>query len=76
MQAIADILIDAFVGMDNCITDIGRNIIVEVPKGMCEAVRNTLKQTFPDVALIRNAYPMMEDLHDFGKTSYLRSAVI
>ena len=65
MQAIADILIDAFAGMENCITDIGRNIIVEVPKGMCDAVRNTLKQTFPDVALIRNAYPMMEDLHDF-----------
>ena len=32
---------------------------------MCEAVRAELKHAFEDVALIRNAYPMMEDLHDF-----------
>ena len=61
----ADMLTEAFVGMDHCITDAGRNLIVEVPKGMCDAVRTALKQRFQDVALIRNAYPMMEDLHDF-----------
>ena len=65
MRAVADTLTEAFVGMDHCITDAGRNLIVEVPKSLCEAVRTTLKQRFQDVALIRNAYPMMEDLHDF-----------
>ena len=65
MRSVSDVLIDAFVGMNHCITDAKRNLIVEVPKGMCEEVRTTLKQHFPDVTLIRNAYPMMEDLHDF-----------
>ena len=65
MRAVADTLTEAFVGMDHCITDAGRNLIVEVPKSMCEAVRAELKHAFEDVALIRNAYPMMEDLHDF-----------
>ena len=65
MRAVSDVLIDAFEGMDHCLTDTKRNLIVEVPKGMCEGVRTFLKQRFPDVALIRNAYPMMEDLHDF-----------
>ena len=65
MRAVADVLTKAFVGMSHCITDTKKNLIVEVPKSMCEAVRATLKQSFPDVALIRNAYPMMEDLHDF-----------
>ena len=65
MRSVADTLTEAFVGMDHCITDAGRNLIVEVPKSMCETVRTALKQRFQDVALIRNAYPMMEDLHDF-----------
>lgn len=65
MRAVASLLIDAFEGMDHCITDTQKNIIVEVPKTKCEAVRTTLKQHFPDVSLIRNAYAMMEDLHDF-----------
>lgn len=65
MQAAADVLTGAFVGMDHCITDTGRNLIVEVPKRMCERVRTALRKQFQDVALIRNAYPMMEDLHDF-----------
>ena len=65
MITVADLLTDAFVGMNHCITDTGKNLIVEVPKKMCETVRDTLKQQFTDVALIRNAYSMMEDLHDF-----------
>lgn len=65
MRAAADALTEAFVGMNHCITDTGRNLIVEVPKSMCESVRSVLKQRFRDVALIRNAYLMMEDLHDF-----------
>lgn len=65
MKAVSDILFDAFVGMDNCISDTGRNLIVEVPKNMCDEVRTALKQKFQDVALIKNAYPMIDDLHDF-----------
>lgn len=65
MRAVADYLIDSFVGMNHCITDNGRNLIVEVPKSMCDKVRTSLKQQFDDVALIRNAYAMMDDLHDF-----------
>lgn len=65
MRAVADYLTDSFVGMDHCISDNGRNLIVEVPKSMCDQVRIFLKQRFDDVALIRNAYLMMDDLHDF-----------
>lgn len=65
MRAVEDLLIDSFVGMNHCISDTGRNLIVEVPKGACDAVRSALKQQFPDVALIKNAYSMIEDLHGF-----------
>ena len=65
MRAVADLLKDAFVEIEYCVKETRRNLIVEVPKSMCEDVRAKLKQQFPDVALIRNAYPMMEDLHDF-----------
>ena len=65
MKAVAEELTGAFVGMNYCITKMDRNLIVEVPKSMCEDVRTTLKRHFPDVAMIRNAYPMLEDLHDF-----------
>ena len=65
MREVEEILLDAFVGMNHCITAAGRNLIVEVPKGLCESVRTTLKGRFQDVALIRNAYPLFDDLHDF-----------
>lgn len=65
MREVADYLTDSFVGMNHCISDNGTNLIVEVPKSMCESVRQVLKQKFEDVALIRNAYLMLDDLHDF-----------
>ena len=65
MCEVVDYLIDSFVGMSHCVTDNGRNLIVEVPKSMCEQVRIVLKQKFEDVALMRNAYLMIDDLHDF-----------
>jgi len=65
MISVAEVLTNAFEGLDNCITEAHKNLIVEVPRSMCESVRTTLKQHFPDVALLRNAYPMIEDLHDF-----------
>ena len=65
MQVVSDLLIDRFVGMDYCLTDNYRNLIVEVPRNMCDEVRASLKQQFQDVALIKNAYLMIDDLHDF-----------
>ena len=65
MQDVARLLTEEFPGMDHCITDSRRNLIVEVPKGECEPVRTFLKKHFQDVALIKNAYPLIEDLHDF-----------
>lgn len=65
MQAVSECLFDSFEGMNNCIIEMGRNIVVEVPKSMCEQVRASLKQQFEDVALMRNAYLMIDDLHDF-----------
>lgn len=65
MQAVEKILFDAFVGMDHCLTETNKNIIVEVPKSYCESVRSALKKQFRDVTLIKNAYSMIEDLHDF-----------
>lgn len=65
MREVADYLIDSFVGMNHCITNNGRNLIVEVPKNMCDQVRGALKQRFDDVTLMRNAYLMIDDLHDF-----------
>ena len=65
MRAVSNLLIDKFVGMDYCISDTQRNLIIEVPRDMCNAVREVLKQRFQDVALLRNAYLMIDDLHDF-----------
>ena len=65
MMAVEDLLFDEFVGMDHCVTAMPKNLVVEVPKSMCESVRAALKNKFQDVALIKNAYQMVEDLHDF-----------
>ena len=65
MLEVAHLVTDGFEGVNYCITSTPRNLIVEVPKGKCGEVRTFLKQYYPDVALIGNAYPMMEDLHDF-----------
>lgn len=65
MQAVEAFLVQEFAGMNHCITNMGRNLIVEVPRTLCETVRTALKRQFQDVTLIQNAYPMMEDLHDF-----------
>lgn len=65
MRAVEDLLMEAFVGMNHCISEMEENLIVETPKGLCEAVRAELKKHFRDVALIKNAYPLIEDLHDF-----------
>lgn len=65
MRAVENLLLAAFVGMNHCISKSGENLIVEVPRGMCDAVRAELKKEYRDVALMKNAYPLIEDLHDF-----------
>ena len=65
MRAVEELLFEEFAGMSHCIVESGRNLIVEVPKYLCEEVRMTLKRQFQDVALMRNAYLIIEDLHDF-----------
>ena len=65
MQKVSDCLFETFVGMGHCITKERRNLIVEVPRNMCDSVRSALKVRFEDVALMRNAYLMIDDLHDF-----------
>ena len=65
MRAVEDFLIDKFVGMDHCMADTGQNLILEVPKQQCEEVRLALKGRFGDVALMKNALAMIDDLHDF-----------
>ena len=65
MRAVADYLVAAFEGMNHCISSVGSNYIVEVPKHMVDEVKAALKLKFRDVALIKDAYSMIEDLHDF-----------
>lgn len=65
MMEVANLLVSGFVGLDHSIIGASRNIIVEVPKSKCEDVRAFLKGHYQDVALIKNAYPMIDDLHDF-----------
>lgn len=65
MQAVENCLLNGFVGMNHCLTDTGRNLIVEVPKHLCDDVRLALKAEFGDTALMKNALLMIDDLHDF-----------
>lgn len=53
------------IGMDFCIYELGRNIVVETAKSDCELAVITLKAKYQDVVLITKAYAMLEDLHDF-----------
>lgn len=65
MKAVSDILIQECIGVNHCIVQHPRNLVVEVAKNEIPFVVSVLKQHFPDVADIRKAYPMIEDLHDF-----------
>ena len=65
MQAVNDVLIDECVGVNLCISQHPRNLVVEVSKSEMPEVIAVLKRHFPDVVDIRKAYPMIEDLHDF-----------
>lgn len=65
MKDVTDALIKECEGVNSCIVQHPRNLVVEVPRGEIPAVVSALKKYFPDVVDIRKAYPMIEDLHDF-----------
>lgn len=65
MLAINEVLLDESPGINHCISELGRNVVVEVAKSDLDSVLIVLKRHFPDVAPIRNAYLMLDVLHDF-----------
>lgn len=65
MIAVSGLLHEECIGMDFCVSQQKRNLVLEVPKSNCASVVALLKQHFPDVALLKNALSMIEDLHDF-----------
>ncbi len=65
MRAVHELMLERFVGMGYCISEHGENLILEVPRGDMEAVVASLKENYRDVVLIRKAYEMIDDLHDF-----------
>ena len=65
MKDVTDALIKECEGVNSCIVQHPRNLVVEVSRGEIPAVVSALKKYFPDVVDIRKAYPMIEDLHDF-----------
>ena len=64
MREVTEVLTNTFVNMNHCVVEYGRNLIVEVPKQMCEIVRLELKKYFSDVALMKNAYYMFDKYCD------------
>lgn len=65
MLQVNKVMIDGCVGVNHCISILGRNLVVEVPRDDCEKVIGVLKRHFEDVVDIRKAYLMINDLHDF-----------
>lgn len=65
MREVEDLLLKDFVGMNHCVCELQENLVIEVPRDMCENVRAVLKRKYRDVVLIKNAYLLMEDLHGF-----------
>ena len=65
MRAVCNVVIDECDGVNCCIVQHPRNLVVEVSKNEMPEVISALKNHFPDVADIRKAYSMIEDLHDF-----------
>ncbi len=65
MREVNRYLIDRCIGMNYCLYELGRNLVVETAKSECELALSALKEKFQDVVLITKAYSMLEDLHDF-----------
>lgn len=62
---ISRILMDELPELDNCISRSGENIVVEVSRNRVADAIMCLHKHFRDVVDIRNAYKMINDLHDF-----------
>ena len=65
MKKVSDVLVNECVGVNLCIVQQPKNLIVEVSRSEIEQTVLVLKKHFQDVVDIRKAYPMIEDLHDF-----------
>ena len=65
MREVGRRLTENCVGMNYCIYQLDRNLVVETAKSDCEMAVSVLKERFPDVVLINKAYGMLEELHDF-----------
>ena len=65
MREVSEVLFEELVGVDNCIHEFGRNLIVEVPRSEVDKAVAVLGKHFPDVVDIRKAYQMVDVLHDF-----------
>ena len=65
MREVSEVLFEGLVGVDNCIHEFGRNLIVEVPRSEVDKAVAVLGKHFPDVVDIRKAYQMVDVLHDF-----------
>lgn len=65
MRAVSRWLVERCVGLNFCLYELDRNLVVETAKSDCEMAVTVLKEKFQDVVLITKAYGMLEDLHDF-----------
>lgn len=65
MREVSLWLTENCIGMNYCIYQLDRNLVVETAKSDCEMAVSVLKEKYPDVVLINKAYSMLEDLHDF-----------
>ena len=65
MQEVADKLIDACEGIDNCIIDRGKNLEVQVYKKDIPKVLEALSAVYEKVVLKKDAAPMISKLEGF-----------
>lgn len=65
MRAVSQWLIERCIGLNFCLYELDRNLVVETAKSDCEIAVKVLKEQFQDVVQITKAYSMLEDLHDF-----------
>lgn len=65
MRAVSRWLIERCAGLNFCLYELDRNLVVEAAKSDCEMALAVLKEKFQDVAPINRAYGMLDVLHDF-----------
>ena len=65
MRSVTKTLSDELEGVNLCVVQHARNLVVEVSRGDVSRVIMALKKHYPDVVDIKRAYPMIEDLHDY-----------